>query len=234
MLLGEELLLLLLDDDHGGWLVPRRAVARGLRVALVAELLGRGALRIDESWHLAPHVGASTGGDPVLDRVCERVAGRPVTEVVEADRRAVRALLARLRDAGVLRRTMVRRRHVPRDTHPEAMVRSRLLGALRGAKTDRHTALLVSLVSELHLLGVLFPDEDAAVLRSRAAEIEDQLRHDPHHFPATLEEERSGRTSAGEILEGIGDVFVFTEAVGGLARLAWLPIRALAELIDFP
>lgn len=236
MLLGEELVLLLLDDDSGAWLVRRPAVRSAVRVALVVELLARRAVSFDGSGALVTGLGATTGGDPVLDRVAGQVAGQQLRTAVEPDRRELPALLRRLRGRGVLRRGRVRRRrHLGRDHHPEAAVRARLLEALTASlRPDRHTALLVALVFELDLLGTLFPEHDAAALKLRAAAITSDLRADQHYVPTTLAHDAQGppRPGTAEVLNGIGDALDALDAIGSLLELVSLPVRLAIRVLD--
>lgn len=238
MLLGEELVLLLLDDDKGHWLVRRRAVPRAVRVALLVELLARRAVALDDRGVLVAGLPGTTGGDQLLERVARDVQGKPVVDATEASGRELTVLLGRLRDRGVLRRRLLRRgRHLPRDHQPETAVRSRVVAALRaGSRPDRHTALLVALLHELHLVDRLFPEEDQAALSARAAEITAQLRQDRHYFPTTLSQDAASRSRAagdsGSTLDGIGAAFELLEAVGVLARLAALPLRAVGRILE--
>lgn len=238
MLLGEELVLLLLDDEKGDWLVRRRAVPRAVRVALLVELLARRAVALDDRGVLVAGISGTTGGDQVLERVARDVQGKQVVEATEASEREVKALLGRLRDRGVLRRRLVRRgRHLPRDHQPETAVRGRVLEALQvDRRPDRHTALLVALVHELHLLDRLFPEQDHLELSARAAAITSQLREDQHYFPTTLEQDAAQRARAagdpGSTLEGIGAAFEVLEAVGALLQLATLPLRVVGRILE--
>lgn len=235
MLLGEELVLLLLDDDTGDWLVRRRSVPRAVRVALLVELLARRTVALDARGVLVAGLPGTTGGDDVLDRVAREVQGRQVVDATEASGRELRALLGRLRERGVLRRGLLRRRrHLPRDPHPETAVRARVLAALQaGSRPDRHTALLVALVHELNLVDRLFPGQDPAALSARAAEITARLRQDQHYFPTTLPQDAApgAQTDLGRRLDGIDAAFEVLEAVGVLGRLAALPLRAVGRIL---
>lgn len=246
MLLGEELILLLLDDDSGRWLVPRRAVRRAARVALVVELLARRAISLDDDGLLVPGLPGATGGDPVLDSAATQVAGHRPQELTEPDRRELRVLVERLRGRGVLRRGYLWwRRHLPRDGHPEAGVRARLLEALTvRLRPDRHTALLVAIVFEMDLLARLFPDHDPTALAMRAATITSQLRDDAHYFPSTLEQDAAGRDGlglsgladgAGTILDGVGAALEALDLMVTAGRLLLAPVRVVFRLLgDLP
>ena len=233
MLLGEELILLLLDDDSGRWLVPQRAVRRSVRVALVVELLALRAVSLDDAGALVAGLTAATGGDPVLDAAARQVAGHRPQELARPDRREVGRLLARLRDAGVLRRGhLLRSRHLPRDGHPEARVRARLLEALTVERQpDRRSALLVALVYEMNLIPRLFQDHpDLPALVGRGAAITARLREDAHYVPTTLGQDAASNgpsawESAGDALEAV-DLMI----QGG--RLLLMPARAVLRLLD--
>ncbi|WP_131105658.1 GPP34 family phosphoprotein [Ornithinimicrobium sufpigmenti] len=238
MLLGEELILLLLDDEKGTWLVRRQAVPRAVRVALLVELLARRTVALDDHGVLVPGLSGTTGGDQVLDRAAQDVQGKQVIAATDAPDRELRALLRRLRDRGVLRRGVVRRRrHLARDHQPEAAVRTRVLRALQvEQRPDRHTALLVALVHELDLLGRLFPEQDHHALTARAAAIAEQLREDQHYFPTTLQQDASAQARAagdpGSTLEGIDSAFEVLEAVGVVLKLATLPLRVVGRILQ--
>lgn len=237
MLLGEELILLLLDDEKGTWLVHRRAVPRAVRVALLVELLARRTVALDDQGVLVTGLSGTTGGDEVLERAALDVQGKRVIAATDAPDRELRALLRRLRDRGVLRRRLVRRRrHVPRDRQPEAAVRTRVLQALQvERRPDRHTALLVALVHELNLLDRLFPEHDHRALTVRAAAITGQLRQDQHYFPTTLGQDAAEQAraagDAGSTLDGIGAAFEVLEAVGTVLQLATLPLRVVGKIL---
>lgn len=238
MLLGEELVLLLLDDDRGTWLVRRRVLPRAVRVALLVELLARRTVALDDSGVLVAGLSGTTGGDQVLERVAKDVQGKQVIAATDAPDSEVRALLRRLRDRGVLRRGLLRRRrHLARDHQPEAAVRARVLEALQvELRPDRHTALLVALVYELDLLERLFPGRDHLALSMRAATITSQLREDQHYFPTTLEQDAAEQARAagdpGLVLDGIGAAFEVLEAVGMLLELATLPLRVVGKILE--
>lgn len=241
MLLAEELVLLLLDDRSGRWLVRRPAVRAAVRVGLVVELLARRTLSFDDAGVVVAGLGGTTGGDPLLDTTARQVAGKPLATALEPDRGELPQLLRRLRERGVLRRAVLRRRrHLARDEHHEAAVRARLLEALTvRLRPDRHTALLVAIVSELGLLGTLFPDQDTAALAARAATITSELRTDLHYFPTTLEgeartDDRAGGRldTAGDVLSGIGDALEVLDAVGSLLSLVSLPVRLAIRVLD--
>lgn len=241
MLLGEELILLLLDDDSGTWLVPRRAVGRSVRVALVVELLALRAISLGDDGRIVAGLSAATGGDPVLDSAARQVVGHSPQELARPDKRELRLLLARLRESGVLRRGHVRRsRHLPRDPHPESGVRARLLEALTAdRRPDRHTALLVALVNEMNLLPQLFPDHpDQPGLIGRASAITAQLREDAHYFPTTLGQDAATPQGAGglettaNVLGATGDAL---DALGIMVqggRLLLIPARAVFRLLE--
>lgn len=240
MLLGEELILLLLADDSGEWLVRRRAVHRALRVALVTELLARRTVFLDDDGMLVTGLPATSGGDPVLDRVARQVVGGTVSQAVGPGRRDLGELVHRLRSKGVLRRGRIRpHRHLPRDHHPEAGVRDRLLKALdTPLRPERHTALLVALVHELNLLPQLFPDRDTLPLSVRAAAITAQLREDAHYFPTGLGEDSAARPpsdvgdTAADVLGGIGDALEALSVMVDVLRLLSLPARAVIRVLD--
>lgn len=242
MLLGEELILLLLDDGSGRWLVPRRAVRRSVRVALVVELLARRAIALDDDGWLVPGLAAATGGDPVLDAAARQVAGHRPHELAEPDRRELGLLVARLRGRGVLRRGhLLRGRHLPRDPHPESGVRARLLEALTvRLRPDRHTALLVALVYEMDLLARLFPDHDSTALAMRAATTTSQLREDAHYFPSTLEQDatREGHglsglaDGAGTLLDGMGAALEVLDLMVQAGHLLLAPLRVVLRLLE--
>lgn len=243
MLLGEELVLLLLDDESGAWLVPLRAVRRSVRVALVVELLALRAVSLDDAGVLVAGLPAATGGDPVLDAAARQVTGHSPQELARPDRREVGRLLARLRGAGVLRRGgLRRRRHLPRDGHPEAGVRARLLEALTvERRPDRRSALLVALVYEMNLVPRLFPDHpDAPALVRRGAAITAQLRDDAHYVPTTLGQDVAGHGSKGRVgWEDVGDALAATgEAMEVLdlmvqgGRLLLWPARVVLRLLE--
>lgn len=236
MSLGEELILLLLDDDSGEWLVRRRAAHRALRVALVTELLARRTLSLDDAGLLVLGLPATTGGDPVLERVARQVVGGTVSQAVEPGRRDLAELVGRLRSTGVLRRSRIRPyRHLPRDHHPEAGVRARLLQALTAPlRPDRHTALLVALVHELNLLQRLFPDRDTRPLSTRAETITSQLREDAHYFPTGLAEDSAHRTraDASHVLDGVADALDALSVMVDVLRLLSLPARAVIRVLD--
>lgn len=234
MLLGEELVLLLLDDDKGTWLVPERAVRTSLRVALMVELLARRAVAVDDQGVLVPGLAAATGGDSVLEAAARQVVGHRPAELAEPDREELGRVLRRLREHGVLRRALLRRsRHLPRNHHPEAAVRARLLETLQvDLRPDRHTAMLVAIVHELDLLGSLFPGRDIAALRRRAAQIADQLRTDQHYFQTSLEQDRRdggsdswGMSSTLDALEGLSNL-------GDAVRVVAIPIKAVAKVLE--
>ncbi|MFX0538922.1 GPP34 family phosphoprotein [Ornithinimicrobium sp. Y1847] len=244
MLLGEELILLLLDDEKGTWLLPKRAVRRSVRVALVVELLARRTVSFDDDGNLVQGLSGTTDGDPVLDRVAKEIVDGSLVTAMEPGSRELPQLLSRLRSKGVLRRGhLLRRRHLPRDHHPEAAVRARLAEALGvRMRPDRHTALLVAMVYEMDLLGRLFPERDSLEMASRAATITTQLRTDAHYFPTTLEQDaKAGEGSAiglgladgaGDVLSGIGDALELLELVGNMIKLASLPIRAVGKILE--
>ncbi|QFG69417.1 GPP34 family phosphoprotein [Ornithinimicrobium pratense] len=238
MLLGEELILLLLDDEKGTWLVRRRAVPRAVRVALLVELLARRTVALDDHGVLVAGLSGTTGGDQVLERAARDVQGKQVIAATDAPDRELQALLRRLRDRGVLRRHLVRRRrHLPRDHQPEAAVRTRVLRALQvERRPDRHTALLVALVHELNLLDRLFPEHDHRTLSARAAAITQQLREDQHYFPTTLQQDASAQARAagdpGSTLDGIGAAFEALEVVGAVLELATLPLRVVGRILQ--
>ncbi|WP_151526545.1 GOLPH3/VPS74 family protein [Serinicoccus kebangsaanensis] len=240
MLLAEELVLLLLDDRRGTWLVRRPAVRGAVRVALVVELLARRRLSLHDDGVLVAGLSGTTGGDRILEQVAQQVVGQRPAELRRPRRGEVEELLARLRDAGVLRRAWLNRtRHLPRDGHPEARVQARLREALGvDLRPDRHTALLVALVFELGLLRTLLPDEDGLTLDHRAAIIVEALRTDLHYFPTTLEEEARERLEGRDVAEGVGDAITgvgdaleFLEVVVGATKLLSLPVRALVRVL---
>lgn len=240
MLLGEELILLLLDDDTGAWLVPRKAVRRSVRVALVVELLAQRAIALGDDGRLVAGLAAATGGDPVLDSAARQVVGHRPQELARPDRRELGLLLGRLRGAGVLRRGHLGRRHLPRDPHPESAVRARLLEALTvQQRPDRHTALLAALAYELNLLPQLFPQHaDLPGLVRRAASVAAQLREDAHYFPTTLGQDAATATGKSR-LDDVGDAFAATgDALAVLdvmvqgGRLLLVPARAVLRLLD--
>ena len=238
MLLAEELALLLLDDDSGDWLVHPAPVRRAVRIALVVELLGRRRLALEESGELSSDLPATTGGDPLLERVAAAVVGQRPQQLRRPPRREVREVLSRLRDQGALRRGRVRRgRHLPGPASREGSLRDRLLRVLREDRlADRHTALLVALTYELNLLPRLFPDQDVPALVHRAAQVEAQLRRDEHYFPTTLSlDARRTRTDAGDVLGGIGDALDGLSLLVDAGRLLGLPVRvALRVLGELP
>ena len=239
MLLAEELILLLLDDDSGRWLVRRRVVRRAVRVALVFELVADRALVVDASGRLAAGVTGIVEGDPVRARVVEEAVGHRPAELTRPAKAETAALVRRLRGRGVLRRPLLRpSRHLPRDTHPEAGVRARLLEALSvDRRPDRHTALLVAIVHELHLLPVLLPDLglDRLTLDHRAAVIVDDLRADRHYGETGLGQDptRAGRSDgSGTGGSWLGDAMEVLGTMGELLDLVSLPFRALRFLGD--
>lgn len=238
MLLGEELVLLLLDDDKGTWLVRRRAVPRAVRVALLVELLARRRIALDDHGIIVEGLPATSGGDEVLERAARAMVGHRVVEALEPGRGELPALLTRLRQRGVLRRGLLRRRrHLPRDHHPEAAVRARLREALQvQLRPDRHTAMLVALVFELGLIEALFPGQDSLPLSMRAATITSQLREDQHYFPTTLEADAEAQERAaldpGAVLDGLGVAFEALEVVGALVELAALPLKVVGKILE--
>lgn len=234
MLLAEELVLLLLDDDSGDWLVHPVAVRRGVRIALVVELLGRRRLALEPSGELSADLSATTGGDPLLERVAEQVVGQRPQQLRRPPRREVREVLARLREQGGLRRGRFRRRrHLPGPSDQEMAVRDRLLAVLREDRpADRHTALLVALTYELNLLPRLYPQENIPALLRRAAAIQGQLREDEHYFPTSLEPDaRRTRVDAGDTLIGIGDALDGLSALVTAGRLVSLPVRVVFRVL---
>lgn len=236
MLLGEELVLLLLDDEKGTWLVRRRAVPRGVRVAVLAELLARRTVAVDDSGTLVAGLSGTTGGDQILERAARDVVGKTVPEAILSPGGELKALLARLRDQGVLRRGTLRRsRHLARDHHHESAVRARLLQTLSSSdsRPDRHTALLVALVHELGLVELLFPGDQSRLLAQQAAAITLQLRQDRHYFPTGLEGgDRDGQDRSGRVLDGTGSVFDALQGVGDLLSLIFVPLRLLGRILD--
>src|SRR5690606_33464591 len=97
-------------------------------------------------------------------------------------------VLRRLRTRGVPRRGRLPTRHLPRDPHPEAGVRARLLESLQApVRPDRRSALLVALVYELDLFRSLFPAHDRLDLAVRASEIRATVRQEAHYFDTTID-----------------------------------------------
>lgn len=243
MLLGEELVLLTLDDDTGAWLVPTRTVRRAVRVALVVELLARRRVGVGDDGLLVPGLAGTTGGDEVLERAAQQVVGHSPAELAAPHRGELGALLARLRHTGVLRRELLPpRRHLPRDPHPEAGVRTRLQEALTvQRRPDRHTALLVALVFELGILEQLFPAHDTSAMSMRGATITSQLREDAHYFPTSLEPVAQGAggvsalEAAGEtvfVLGDLGDALGALDAMVDVVKLVTLPVRIVFRFFE--
>lgn len=234
MLLAEELILLLLDDDSGRWLVRRRAVRQAVRVALVFELVADRALFVGGAGRLANGIPGMVDADPVRARVVAEAVGHRPEELTRPPRAETADLLRRLRERGVVRRSLLRpSRHLPRDAHPEAGVRARLLEALTvQLRPDRHTALLVAIVYELDLLGRLFPDQDTLELSLRAATIVSDLREDQHYGRTALEQEaaRAAGDGSASTTSWVGDAMDVLDAMGNLLELVALPFR-LARII---
>lgn len=236
LLLAEELVLLLIDDEKGTWLTPRHTLAPVVRVALVAELLARRTLELDDDGRLVPGVTSATGDD-LLDRTRDRVSGHRVTDRRVSHHGEVRAVLSRLRERGTLRRgTVLRTRHLTRDTGPETRVRERLLSALTGAaRPDTATALLAALVAELGLLPRLFPDQDASALTARAALITEELRASGDYHGSGVREAEEARAKAqrtGDLLDGAGDVLDLLHLIGASGRVLGFGGRALRGLFE--
>ena len=236
MLLGEELVLLLLDDDSGRWLAPRQAVRGSLRVALVVELLARRALALDDEGRFAAGLSGGTGGDALLDRVAAQVVGKRPEELGQPGRGELEEVLRRLRDGGVLRRAPLRRsRHLPRDHHPETGVRTRLLAALQHpARPELRTALLAALAHELGLIPLIFtlPAAEVTALQARAAALTQELREGRHLVGGQPDAGERESRSALDTVGDLADLLEVATALGGLARLAWIPLRALGRLLD--
>lgn len=233
MLLAEELILLLLDDDSGQWLVRRRRVHRAVQVALVVELLGRRRVALDDDGALVAGLSGTTGGDRVLESMAEDVVGAEPGRSITHRPGRTRALLARMRRAGLLRRSLLRRsRHLPRESSSEAQVRDRLRAALLGTlPPERHTALLVAIVFELDLLPTLLPEQDVPLMSARAAEISSRLREDQHYFPATSEEDDHHGLGPGDVLEGIGAALEVLDALSVMVRVVSLPVRVVLRVL---
>lgn len=237
LLMAEELVLLLLDDAKGTWLLATPGVRRSVRVAMITELLARGALRSEHPAAgrpptLNPGQAAATGGDVLLDRALRQASGRSVERALALDLRELGLVLTRLRERGILRRAPVRRtRHLARDAHgTEARVRERVLAALApGARPDRHTALLVVLVDTLGLLPHLFPGPGLPQLVAAAARLRVQLAEEPAAFPIS-----SGTpVPQREWLTGSDAVDILLHpGLGDALRLLGLPLRALGRAFD--
>lgn len=233
MLLAEEVTLLLLGDHQGTWLVDKAKVCRAVQAAYVVELMARQALVVDERGKLAPGIPGVTGGDRDLDRMVLALQGRTLKRLRLMPRSELRRLLARLRDAGVLRQAPVRRyRYLPANEHPEAQVRGRMREVLTSdLRPDLHTALLVAIVHELNLVEFLF-DSLPPEANRRAREIVAQLRSDSTYFPDDL---ATTRSAAQRTSDAMDDVMVIGDAVEGLVavgRLASLPVRVVFRLLD--
>ena len=237
LLMAEELVLLLLDDRSGRWLLATPGVRRAVRVAMLAELLARGALTLDHPPAgalptLRPGAAAVTADDPLLDRALRRASGRSVQRALAPDPRELGLVLARLRRRGVLRRASVRRRrHLARDAHlSEAGVRDRVLAALApGARPDRHTSLLVVLVDALGLLPALFPGPGLPQLVVAAARLRARLAEDPAASPIA-----SGTPVPQGEWVNTGDVLdlLFHPQLGDGLRVITFPLRAVARALD--
>lgn len=236
MLLGEELVLLLLDDDSGRWLLDESVVRRAVKISLVVELLARRALALDDSdARLVAGLAGTTGGHPVLDRVVAQASGKELVPALRPERRELTALLAGLRDQGVLRRGTFRRgRHLPVQGHAEAAVRARVLEALgHDRQPDRHTALLIALLYDLNLLPVLFADQHVPTLVARAAGIRAELQADRHYVEGGLDG-ASPREKLGplDVLDGVGDALDALEGVGQLLRLGGRSVGWIGRMFD--
>lgn len=173
LLLAEEFVLLCTDDETGECGLDPREASRGVALALVFELSVRGAFTLRDG-RLAPQ--GPGPDDPLLELTSESARNLTPTAAVEklASEELLEATLVRLVSRGVLHDADVFAPgvHLPKDPHPEATVRQRLREVLaQGRGADEHEAALVALLHHLEIVTAVLPDEDAEVVRERAAEV---------------------------------------------------------------
>ncbi|WP_114907747.1 GOLPH3/VPS74 family protein [Ornithinimicrobium murale] len=173
LLLAEELVLLCMDDETGQCELAPREASRGVALALVFELSLRGALTLQNDRLTQQQAGTD---DPLLDLAAESARNLTPTAAVDAlaAEDLLQATLVRLVSRGALHDADVFSPgvHLPKDPHPETAVRQRLREVLaQGRGADEQEAALVALLHHLEMATAVLPDEDAEVVRARAAEV---------------------------------------------------------------
>lgn len=221
MLLAEELVLLCMDDETGHCVVPPDDARRSTGMALLFELSLRGVIQIGHGGRFE-RIG-SDAGDPLLEIVAARAQARKplgtLRMLVAEDLLA--AVLARLVTRGVLHDADVFAPgvHLPRDPHPEANVRQRLLDVLiGGAQPTDHDACLIALAQRARLIKVILQpagisgDRARLAAEARAEQITDNLAlladFDGTSARSTRSQEGTSRSQEGtrKSRGGLGDL----------------------------
>lgn len=186
MLLAEELLLIALDDASGRDVTSMGLLDVGLAGAVLLDLSLAGAVTARDG----KVVATGTPDDPLLADAAAtiRAQERPrdarhwVKRLPKALRPLRERVARRLVERGVLREERRRllglipvTRWPEADPSAEEELRARLCAALvDGAEPDARTALLVSLLDPLDLVGAAVPREARRAARRRAKAIADR------------------------------------------------------------
>jgi hypothetical protein len=186
--LAEELLLLGLRDEQGTVASGASLALRyGLQGAIMADLLVRDRLRLDEKGRVEL-VSETPTGDDLLDEALAAVAARNrprplkdwITSTARSGGKGAQARLAkRLVERDVLREEEGRflwlfpTHHFPAvDPRPESDVRERVRRVvLQGSAPDERTLILLSLIKACGLTKEVFRDEDRTVAKARIDEL---------------------------------------------------------------
>jgi hypothetical protein len=187
MLLAEELLLLLLDDEKGS-VRSGYADDSGLTGALLLDLVETGRV-VEHEGALVAARGAPASPQVLADAYAEiersdrpRDAGHWLSRLPKAlkplRRRIAQELVARgvlgeerHKTLGLFKTT----RYPELDPGPERELRARLRSVLvDGAEPDAHTALLISLLAPLELVGHLVEREHRKAAKARARDVADR------------------------------------------------------------